>query len=275
MGFHQREISRPHVVDGEEELHAGRPWRLYYFYGVLKLLVFDLDGTLADTRLDLAASVNHALIASGRRALPVEQVVAQVGNGAERLIANCLATASASPSSVPDPDDVKKVLGLFLDHYKDHCLGDTVLYPGVAAALDALRGRAERSMAVLTNKPMAPTLKILDGLGLAGYFDRVVGGDTPYGRKPEAEGLKHIMAALKAGPAETALIGDGVQDAGAARKAGTFLIGFLGGIAPREAMLAQRPDAAFESMDRLPAAVADLEARATTITSARAAGGGA
>jgi phosphoglycolate phosphatase len=228
---------------------------------VLKLLVFDLDGTLADTRRDLAQSVNHALLQMGRRPLPLEKVMENIGNGAERLIANCLSAAGGAAGS--DPGEAEKTLGIFLDHYGEHCLEHTSAYPGAASALQRLRHGTSgtRRMAVLTNKPGAPTVKILEALGLAGYFDLIIGGDTAFGRKPEAGGLRHVMASLETSPAETAMIGDGVQDAGAARMAGARLIGFLGGIAPREAMLGENPDAVFSAMEELPGAVAELEAR--------------
>jgi phosphoglycolate phosphatase len=243
---------------------------VYYFYDVLKLLVFDLDGTLADTRRDLAESVNHALIHRGKAALPLEKVMENVGNGAERLIANCLA---ASAGTAPSPVETREVLGVFLDHYKDHCLTHTQAYPGTAATLQRLRRGATgaaRRMAVLTNKPGIPTLKVLEGLGLSGYFDLILGGDTAFGRKPEAEGLKHIMASLETLPADTAMLGDGVQDAGAARKAGAYFVGFLGGIAPHSALLAEKPDATFAAMNELPAAIAGLEARVFPVTETRA-----
>lgn len=229
---------------------------------MLKLLVFDLDGTLADTRRDLAESVNQALLRTGRSALPLEKVIENIGNGAERLIANCLLAADGKPTG---PEETRRVLGIFLDHYEAHCLVHTQAYPGTAATLKQLRferAGERRRMAVLTNKPGAPTLKVLEGLGLSGYFDLIVGGDTPYGRKPDAGGLKHILATLETAPAESAMIGDGVQDAGAARRAGVRLIGFLGGIAPRAALLSEKPDAVFSAMEELPAAVADLEGRA-------------
>lgn len=227
---------------------------------MLKLLVFDLDGTLADTRRDLAESLNHALRGGGRPALPLEKVLAHVGNGAERLVSGCLAAATGR---IPDAAEAAPFLSAFLDHYRDHCTAHTAAYPGLVPALDRLRrgprGEA-RLMAVLTNKPQAPTEKILAALGLSGYFDLVLGGDSPYGRKPDPGGLNHILAALEVPAAAAALIGDGAQDAGAARAAGVRLIGFLGGIAPREAMLATRPDAVCETLSGLPEAVAAAEA---------------
>lgn len=235
---------------------------------MLKLLVFDLDGTLADTREDLAQSVNHALGESGLPSLPLPAVMARVGNGARNLVRGCLEEARrlAAPSAAgsaasgpagPDPSE-EAALAAFLGHYREHCLRRTAAYPGVEAALRQLGGYRK---SVLTNKPTEPAVRILEGLGLAGHFEHVLGGDNPHGRKPDPAALRWLMRAADAPPGRTAMVGDGVQDAVAARRAGARLIGFLGGIAPRADLLAESPDAAVESMESLPAAVADLEAR--------------
>lgn len=239
---------------------------------MLKLLVFDLDGTLADTREDLARSMNHALGGSGLPSLPLAAVMARVGNGARNLVRGCLEDArrlgaegariaggagGASPAAGADPLE-DEVLAAFLGHYREHCLGSTAAYPGVEDALARLGGYRK---AVLTNKPTEPAVRILEGLGLASHFEHVLGGDNPHGRKPDPAALRWLMAAADAPPSGTAMIGDGVQDALAARRAGARLIGFLGGIAPRAELLAESPDAAVESMASLPDAVAALEAR--------------
>lgn len=232
---------------------------------MLKLLVFDLDGTLADTREDLSRSVNHALRLSGLPSLSLERVMTKVGNGGRHLIRSSVeesrlsaqGAGSRSPTPVP-PDLEDKVLADFLRHYGDHCLDSTSVYPGVASALARLDGYRK---AVLTNKPGAPAARILEGLGLARHFEMVIGGDNPHGRKPDPSALAWMISALEASPGSTAMIGDGVQDARAARGAGASIIGFLNGIAPRADLLAEVPDAAVESMDALPEAVAGLEAR--------------
>jgi phosphoglycolate phosphatase len=225
-----------------------------YLSKVLKLLVFDLDGTLADTRRDLAASVNAALAAIGRAPLPVASIVAFVGDGARNLLARSLAAAGGEP---PSPALLDSAVSAFLAHYQDHCLAETAAYPGLAAALDRLVGYR---MAVLTNKPAAPARTILHGLGLARHFAHVFGGDNPYGQKPEPAALLKLMELAGALPEETAMIGDGVQDLRAARRAGARFLGFLDGIAPRAALLAEGPEAVFGAMSELPGAVAALEA---------------
>jgi phosphoglycolate phosphatase len=234
------------------------PRREVYLSRVLKLLVFDLDGTLADTRHDLAMSVNHALQATGHGRIPLAAVSGFVGDGARNLIRRSL--AAAVTGAVPE-DEVEAALNSFLEHYAAHCLGETSAYPGVSSALDRLPGYAK---AVLTNKPAAPARTILAGLKLASHFRMVLGGDNPHGRKPDPAGLMHIMATETAAPDETVLIGDGIQDLRAARNAKTHFLGFLGGIGSAAALRSENPEAVFEDMNRLPEALAALEARLTT-----------
>jgi phosphoglycolate phosphatase len=230
---------------------------------VLKLLVFDLDGTLADTRRDLAASVNAALAAIGRGALPVDSVVGFVGDGARNLLLRSLAAAG---DERPAPAVLDAALEAFLAHYRENCLIETRAYAGLEAALDRLSGYRK---AVLTNKPGEPAARILKGLGLAGHFRHVFGGDNPYGQKPEPGALRKLMELEGARPEETVMIGDGVQDLRAARRVGTRFLGYLDGMGPAAALLAEGAEATFASMTGLPAAVAALEASG----SAAAAGG--
>lgn len=231
---------------------------------MLKLLVFDLDGTLADTRRDLAASVNAGLAAIGRAALPVEAVVGFVGDGARNLLIRSLAAAG---DHQPSPATVDAALAAFLAHYQEHCLGETFAYPGLTQALDRLSGYRK---AVLTNKPGAPAARILEGLGLAGYFGQVFGGDNPYGQKPDPSALLKLMEMESARPEETVMIGDGVQDLRAARRAGARFLGYLEGMGPPAALLGEGAEATFSSMAGLPDAVAALEARGSALAGGRA-----
>jgi phosphoglycolate phosphatase len=230
-----------------------------YLSKVLKLLVFDLDGTLADTRTDLAVSVNHALGKVGRPPLPLESVVAFVGDGARNLLTRSLDAAAAAQAVPVRPGEIDAALEAFLEHYRVHCLGETAAYPGVESSLEKLSGFRK---AVLTNKPVAPARTILSGLKLAAHFNQVLGGDNPYGQKPDPAALRHIMQAEGARSEETVLIGDGVQDLRAARAAGTRFLGFLGGMGSPAALRAERPEAVFDDMRRLPEALAALEASA-------------
>lgn len=210
---------------------------------------------MADTSKDLALSVNHALSQVGHSPLPMDTVVGFLGDGAKTLITRSL---MASGDGETSPGEIDGALEAFLDHYRDHCLRETRLYPGMKASLDALAGRRK---AVLTNKPDAPARKILAGLGVSACFVRLVGGDNPHGKKPDPAALREIMAAENVSPEETLMIGDGLQDLKVAKRAGAHFLGFTGGMAPQGLLLPEHPEAVLEDMARLPQAIAALEAR--------------
>jgi phosphoglycolate phosphatase len=252
-------------VDGQKEAHtslAGSTIEVY-LSSVIKLLVFDLDGTLADTSKDLAASVNHAIAQAGHSPLPLDTVIDFLGDGARTLIARSL---MASGDGEASGDEIDGALEAFLEQYRDHCLQETRLYPGMLAALEQMPLLRK---AVLTNKPDEPARKILAGLGLAGHFARVVGGDNPFGKKPDPGALRQIMEAEGASPPATVMIGDGLQDLNVAKRAGTHFMGFLGGLSPREALLRENPEFVFESMQALPQALAALQARLAATSGSR------
>lgn len=176
-----------------------------------RLIVFDLDGTLVDSRRDLADSMNALLVAFGAIPLPEQAIGRLVGDGAATLVARAFAAAGCDP-----PEDA---LDRFLTIYNEHLLDHTQPYPGMREVLDALRLRA--ALAVLTNKPLAATRRVLAGVDLAQFFsdDRVIGGDGPFARKPDPAGLRHLMAQASAGPDETTLVGDSAIDWRTARNA--------------------------------------------------------
>jgi phosphoglycolate phosphatase len=223
---------------------------------VIKLLVFDLDGTLVDTRRDLGYSVNHALVQCGFPSLPLEAIISKVGDGAALLIERSLRAALNNPDTfAPAKLDTDAVLSAFLEHYQDHCLGESLPYPGVRQSLEKLR---PFPMAVLTNKPLLPTTRILAGLELSQYFTWVLGGDNAFGPKPNQAALLQILTWAKAEPGQTVVIGDGIQDLRVARRAGAHFLGFLNGIGAREALLSEQPEAILEAMHFLPEAISRL-----------------
>ena len=169
-----------------------------------RLIVFDLDGTLVDSRQDIAESANAALVACGAQPLSEEALGRMVGDGAPKLIARAFAAAG-----VKRPTDA---LDRFLAIYDSRLLSHTRPYAGIPELLDQLARRA--SLAVLTNKPLAAAQRILSGLDLSRYFppNRVVGGDGPFPRKPDPAGLAHLMASSGVSPGVTALVGDSVVD---------------------------------------------------------------
>jgi phosphoglycolate phosphatase len=176
------------------------------------VVAFDLDGTLADTAPDLAASLNHALVALGRPGVPAESVRHLVGHGARALLRRGLATSGPAPEDLVDQG-----YPIFIDYYAGHLCDGTRPYPGVEAALDALRAEGAR-LALCTNKPERLTHLLLDALGWADRFHSVVGGDTLPARKPDPAPLH--QAVVRAGGGRAAFVGDSITDADTARAAG-------------------------------------------------------
>ncbi len=201
----------------------------------LKLLVFDLDGTLIDSAQDLCNSVNATLTHFGRAPLPDAQIASYIGNGALMLVRRALTAGGALPADTPLLDEA---YAFFLDYYREHNLDYTYAYDGVLQALAALRtlhdepGAPERAMAVLTNKPVRPARAICEALGLAPYFLNIYGGNSFTTKKPDPEGLNALMLEAEARPEETVMIGDSEVDIQTARNAGTWSIGCTFGLAP-------------------------------------------
>lgn len=186
----------------------------------VRLLVFDLDGTLVDSKVDLANSVNHALRSFGLPELPHPLIYSFVGDGASMLIRR--AVGDDRNGILP------AVLSLFLAHYREHLLDTTLPYPGVA---DALRERAgDYRMAILTNKPVDMARTILSGLSLAPCFVDVRGGDSFGSKKPDPEGLLHMMRIHRASPGESLMIGDSRNDVLTGRSAGVTTCGVTYGL---------------------------------------------
>lgn len=186
----------------------------------VRLVVFDLDGTLVDSRVDLANAVNYALGAFGFTALPNETIYSYVGNGASMLIQRSLGVGGKAI--------LPRVLETFLAHYREHLLDTTVPYPGVPESLEAHGGDFE--MAVLTNKPVEMTRAILRGLSLAGHFVDVRGGDSFGTKKPHPEGLLRILAERGVPPADALMVGDSANDILAGRGAGVPTCGVTYGL---------------------------------------------
>jgi phosphoglycolate phosphatase len=182
---------------------------------VAELIVFDLDGTLVDSRRDLANAVNALLLELGRHPIPEERVGDMVGEGAAVLVRRALTAAGLPP-------DLPGALPRYLELYAERLLEHTCPYDGIVEALQALQPRA--ALAVLTNKPQAATEKILAALKLSRYFGAVIGGDTPLGRKPDVRGLAELLRRADANPASTALVGDSPVDLETARRAGCVAV---------------------------------------------------
>ncbi len=208
----------------------------------LKLLVFDLDGTLIDSAQDLCNSVNAALEHVGRPSLPDPVIASFVGNGAPMLVRRSLALATGITPEQVDEELQSRAYGYFLEYYREHKLDFTYAYEGVLEALKALRdlhdapGGTPRAMAVLTNKPVRPARRICEALGMAGYFAQIYGGDSFTVKKPDPLGLRTLMDETGARPEETVMIGDSQVDVQTARNAGVWSLGCDFGFGPRNLM---------------------------------------
>jgi phosphoglycolate phosphatase len=167
------------------------------------LFVFDLDGTLVDSAQDLADAGNAVLEIYGRPVLPRQQIVPMVGDGARELVRRLIAAAG-----IDRPLD--EVLAQFLECYDQRLLATTRPYDGVFTALEALAPVAR--LAVLTNKPEAATHRLLEGLELRHYFSDVIGGDSPYGRKPDPRGLFALLARADVATENALMVGDSMND---------------------------------------------------------------
>jgi len=180
----------------------------------MTLVVFDLDGTLVDSRQDLADSVNAVLESFGAAPLPRDRVVMMVGEGARTLVQRALSAAGLDA-------DLDDALGRFHAHYGTRLLATTQPYSGISDMLDQVARVA--TLAVLTNKPLAPTQQLLQAFGWSPHFLSVVGGDSAFGRKPDPSGLQHLMVLADATPESTLLVGDSMVDIETARRAGTAI----------------------------------------------------
>ena len=179
-------------------------------------IVFDLDGTLVDTQEDLAAATNFVLERFGLPRVSMDVLREYVGHGARALLQRALGPDHAG--------GVEEGVGVFLEYYGAHLLDRTRPYPGIEALLERLR-RHGRGLSALTNKPEGLSRRILEGLGLAGHFGGLVGGDTLAVRKPEAAGLQHLCRLAGASPEETLLVGDSVVDVQTGRAGGVAVCG--------------------------------------------------
>lgn len=178
---------------------------------IYRHFVFDLDGTLIDSRQDLADAANAMLAAWGAPPLPTDAVTAMVGEGARTLVARALAAAGLDV-------DADQALPVFLDAYDARLVATTVPYPGVPEILARLHDVARVS--VLTNKPQRHTDRVLEALGLARFVHAAVGGDTAHGRKPAPEGLAALVAASDVRPGATLMVGDSWVDVATAAAGG-------------------------------------------------------
>jgi len=211
------------------------------FSGV-RTIIFDLDGTLIDSQLDLVLSVNAMLEHMGREPHVHEKICSFIGNGAPMLVQRALGENASEA-------DVAQGLAYFLEYYRAHMLDNTDAYPGVREALAQLQ---KYPMAVLTNKPVHFSCAILQGLNLSRYFRYVYGGNSFQTKKPDPQGAQILLRELQAAPHEAMMVGDSDVDVKTARNAGMHACGVTYGFGT-ESLRAHPPDVMLDTLSDLPA----------------------
>lgn len=213
----------------------------------IKLVIFDLDGTLIDSRLDLVHSVNAALRHIHRPELPDNVIASYVGDGAPVLIQRALGTEAV------DQALVRKGLEFFLAYYREHKLDHTTVYGGIPDALAAIQksnNGVPRTMAVLTNKPVNPSRAIVEALGLGHFFSQVYGGNSFTSKKPDPEGAQKLIAECGVRPEQAVMVGDSHVDVRTGRNAGLWTVAVSYGFAPHTLEVVQ-PDVQVDTPQEL------------------------
>ena len=210
----------------------------------IRLVIFDLDGTLIDSRLDLINSVNAMLRHVKHPELPGEVVASYVGDGAPMLVRRALG----------DPEDenlFRNALDYFLSYYREHKLDHTVVYEGIPDALKRIQANgAARKLAVLSNKPVNPSRAIVEALGLAPFFVRVYGGNSFETKKPDPLGVRTLLEETGTSPENAMIVGDSSVDVLTGRNAGIATCGVTYGFAPHT-LCEVKPDVTVESPKQL------------------------
>ena len=212
----------------------------------LRLFVFDLDGTLVDSKQDLALSVNAMRQELNLAPLPLDQIASYVGHGVNLLVRRALGTYATD-------ENIEKGLAFFLQYYRHHMLDNTAPYPGVAEALEALR---THKLAVLTNKPVNFSREMLVRLGFAPYFAFVYGGNSFAQKKPDPMGLHKLMEDLNVPAGQTLMVGDSDTDVLTGRNAGVWTCGVSYGFGAHTLQQIV-PDLIIDDLRELPALVND------------------
>lgn len=192
--------------------------------GRVHAFVFDLDGTLVDSKQDIVTSVNAMLRDTRRAEQPPERVASYIGHGAPQLIASVLGPGSSE-------EQCREALEIFLAHYRERKLDATRSYPGVTEGLSKLAGNP---LAVLSNKPTQLSIDILEGLGLAKFFQVIYGGDSFERKKPDPTGALAILRELGATPVTSAMVGDSDVDVQTARNTGMLAVEVNYGFGPHD-----------------------------------------
>ncbi len=205
-----------------------------------KLILYDLDGTLVDTREDIVRAVSHMLAQMREGLLPREQIIRFVGRGLRQLVTDCLKTQ--------DVQRIEEGMSIFRLYYAQHLLDHSQLYPG---ALELLEHFRDRKQAVLTNKPNPFSRDILTGLGIHRFFSEIVVGDSVVPKKPDPFSLISLLSRQQVNSTEALFIGDSAVDIQTGRNAGVLTVIILHGFADEKETRASKPDLTVRSLEEL------------------------
>lgn len=219
---------------------------------MLKLLIFDLDGTLADTSQDITNALNFALEPFGQRNFSVEETKEMVGSGISSLLASLVPPGGPQDGDGLQPKDL--ATKRFIEFYTDHVIDHTSSYPHVAETLERL-GRYRK--VVLSNKREVLSRRVLEGLGLLGFFELVLGSDSVSEKKPSPVPILQLMERFGSGPGETVIIGDSNYDVEAGKAAGIPVIAVSYGFRKRDVL--KDADHIIDSFDELITVLPTLE----------------
>jgi phosphoglycolate phosphatase len=195
------------------------------------LMMFDLDGTLADTGRDLANSVNFTRGRFDLVPLAPRLVYGHIGRGVDHLLKHAVPEAA--------PEHFQEIRRIFLEHYEEHLLDQTVLYPGIREMLDDFRGKRR---AVVSNKIHRLAIKLLKGLGAENCFDAIFGGDSAAEKKPHPALLNAALEKFQTVPGRAVMVGDGEIDIQAGRRARVMTCGVIYGLGDKDDLIAAGPD---------------------------------
>jgi phosphoglycolate phosphatase len=201
----------------------------------IKLLIFDLDGTLVDSRIDLANSINATLRNYDRSELPPDVIAQYIGDGAPTLVRRSLGFKDDHALQSKEEEFIEDALVFFLEYYRDHKLDNTYVYEGVIDALQKIanhRTGGRRVMTVLSNKPVNPSRAIVQALGLKDFFVSVYGGNSFETKKPDPLGVQVLLKETGIAAAEAMIVGDSSVDILTAKNAGIWSCGVTYGLSP-------------------------------------------
>ena len=216
----------------------------------IKLIIFDLDGTLIDSKVDIANGVNFTLRELNLKEVPDELIYTYVGNGVEPLIRRAVESAGGN--------GIGNALDIFRAYYLEHLLDNTVLYPNVIGVIEKLSGIKK---AVVSNKSERFVKKILSGLDIAKYFEIALGGDSLKNKKPHPDTINLVMERVGISPKKTLIVGDSAVDIECGKRAGTYTCGVTYGYRDKKELIEAGADWIIDDIGKLINIIMDADGR--------------